>query len=275
MEITVSPFLYLICKHYTRFHISHGFSSMDQKCFYTIIVALFFKVDPAALDFIYSLLWPHVQFFNYVCKCSICLMLLVSEDTLSSTKTMRCRYSLMYLIINRTILNMRMSSSLAWVAFIAVWDLFVCLFGFLTSSSTTRLYRGRAPRQERLTILRAATHETELGDHDFCLSRSHYTDTDPTCRERCHDKITITHKAMLKSMMLILNVNCRLKNILHLHLTFWPYSCQDYHFGNFNNIPDVIPNLDLFLFTLSWGDVCMYVYICYECIMAQANRDTV
>ena len=50
--------------------------------------------------------------------------------------------------------------------------LFVCL-GFLTSSSTTRLYRGRAPRQERLTILRAATHETELGDHDFCLSRSH------------------------------------------------------------------------------------------------------
>ena len=61
---------------------------------------------------------------------------------------------------------------------------FVCLFGFLTSSSTTRLYRGWAPRQERLTILRAATHETELGDHDFCLSRSHYTDTDPTCRER-------------------------------------------------------------------------------------------
>ena len=40
---------------------------------------------------------------------------------------------------------------------------------------------------ERLTILRAATHETELGDHDFCLSRSHYydyTDTDPTSRER-------------------------------------------------------------------------------------------
>ena len=63
-------------------------------------------------------------------------------------------------------------------------SLFVCLFVFLTSSSTTRLYRGRAPRQERLTILRAATHETELGDHDFCLSRSHYTDTDPTCRER-------------------------------------------------------------------------------------------
>ena len=50
--------------------------------------------------------------------------------------------------------------------------LFVCLLGSLTSSSTTRLYRGRAPRQERLTILRAATHETELGDHDFCLSRS-------------------------------------------------------------------------------------------------------
>ena len=56
----------------------------------------------------------------------------------------------------------------------------ICLFGwlvgFLTSSS--------GPKTERLTILRTATHETELGDHDFCLSRSHYTDTDPTSRER-------------------------------------------------------------------------------------------
>ena len=55
-------------------------------------------------------------------------------------------------------------------------------FGFLTSSSTTRLYRGLTPT-ERLTILRAVTHKTELGDHDFCLSRLHYTDTDPTSRE--------------------------------------------------------------------------------------------
>ena len=29
---------------------------------------------------------------------------------------------------------------------------------------------------ERVTILHTATHETELGDHDFCLGRSHYTD---------------------------------------------------------------------------------------------------
>ena len=40
------------------------------------------------------------------------------------------------------------------------------------------------PKTERLTILRGATHETELGDHDFRLSRLHYTDTDPTSRER-------------------------------------------------------------------------------------------
>ena len=40
------------------------------------------------------------------------------------------------------------------------------LFGFLTSSSATRLYR--------LPILRAATHEKEREDHDICLSRSHY-----------------------------------------------------------------------------------------------------
>ena len=59
----------------------------------------------------------------------------------------------------------------------------LCLFSFLTSLSTTRLYRGRAPRQSVLTILLAATHETELGDHDFCLSQPHYTDTDPTNRE--------------------------------------------------------------------------------------------
>ena len=61
----------------------------------------------------------------------------------------------------------------------SAWFCLFCLFGFLTSSSTTRLYRGRASRQERLTILRAATHETELGDHDFCLSRSHYTESQP------------------------------------------------------------------------------------------------
>ena len=63
---------------------------------------------------------------------------------------------------------------------IGVIFLHFCLFGFLTYSSTTRLYR----KTERLTILRAATHDPELGDHDFCLSRSHYTDTDPTSRER-------------------------------------------------------------------------------------------
>ena len=39
------------------------------------------------------------------------------------------------------------------------------------------------PKTERQTILRAAAHETELRDHDFCLSRSHYTDTDPTSRD--------------------------------------------------------------------------------------------
>ena len=51
--------------------------------------------------------------------------------------------------------------------------LFVWLVGFLTSSSTTRLYRGRVPRLTSDNFLRAAAHETELGDHDSCLSRSH------------------------------------------------------------------------------------------------------
>ena len=53
------------------------------------------------------------------------------------------------------------------------------------------------PKTERLTILHAATHETELGDHDFCLSRSHYTDTDPTSKfcltETCKEYVRDVH----------------------------------------------------------------------------------
>ena len=51
-------------------------------------------------------------------------------------------------------------------------SVFCWLVGFLTSSST-RLHQGMGPKTERLAILRTATHETELGDHDFCLSQSH------------------------------------------------------------------------------------------------------
>ena len=36
----------------------------------------------------------------------------------------------------------------------------------------------------RLTVYVLHTHETERGDHDSCLGRSHYTDTDQTSRER-------------------------------------------------------------------------------------------
>ena len=60
---------------------------------------------------------------------------------------------------------------------IIIGDLVGWLVGFAVISR-------KGPKTERLTILRAATHETELGDHDFYLSRSHYTDTDPTSRER-------------------------------------------------------------------------------------------
>ena len=55
----------------------------------------------------------------------------------------------------------------------------VCLFslvGFLTSSSTTRLYRGRVPKLTSDNCTCCHT-ETERGYQDFCLSRSHYTDT--------------------------------------------------------------------------------------------------
>ena len=63
----------------------------------------------------------------------------------------------------------------------------VCLFGwfgwFLNVLVNYQVISRTGPKTERLTILHAATHEAELGDHDFCLSRSHYTDTDPTSRE--------------------------------------------------------------------------------------------
>ena len=61
-------------------------------------------------------------------------------------------------------------------------SLFVCLVSF-----RPRLQLGCSAdgsQDWRMTILRAATHETERGDHDFCLSRSHYTDTDPTSKEQ-------------------------------------------------------------------------------------------
>ena len=61
----------------------------------------------------------------------------------------------------------------------------VCLLVWFLNILVNYLVISRTgPKTERLTILRAATHETELGDHDFCLSRSHYTDTDTTSRER-------------------------------------------------------------------------------------------
>ena len=60
----------------------------------------------------------------------------------------------------------------------------ICLFGwFLNVLVNYKDISRTCPKTERLTILRAAIHETELGDHVFCLSRSHYTDTDPTSRE--------------------------------------------------------------------------------------------
>ena len=65
------------------------------------------------------------------------------------------------------------------------WVMTICLVGwFLNVLVNFYVISLTGPKTERLTMLRAVTHETELGDHDFCLSRSHYTDTDLTSRER-------------------------------------------------------------------------------------------
>ena len=67
------------------------------------------------------------------------------------------------------------------------------------SSSATRHYGGRVSRMtsDNFTCCRTVT---ERGDHDFCLSRSYYTDTYPTSRkwvprseDRIHDLLTMSH----------------------------------------------------------------------------------
>ena len=59
---------------------------------------------------------------------------------------------------------------------------FVCLVSYRPRQQLG--YIADRSQDWRRKILRAATYETEWGDHDFLLSRSHYTGTDPTSRER-------------------------------------------------------------------------------------------
>ena len=62
-------------------------------------------------------------------------------------------------------------------------NLWSCLFGFLTSSSSNRLYRRRFPRLMSNSF--TCCHKRDrVGDHDFCLSQSDYTDINPTSKER-------------------------------------------------------------------------------------------
>ena len=63
--------------------------------------------------------------------------------------------------------------------------LFVCLFRLLMSSRATGLCRARVPRLTPDSFTRCKTEtETEGGDHDFCLRRSHYIDNNPISWER-------------------------------------------------------------------------------------------
>ena len=53
---------------------------------------------------------------------------------------------------------------------------------FLNVLVSNRLSHGQVPRLTSDNFM-CCHIETEQGDHDFCLSRSHYTDTDPTSGE--------------------------------------------------------------------------------------------
>ena len=82
------------------------------------------------------------------------------------------------------------------------------------------------PKTELLIILHAATHETELGDHDFCLSRSHYTDTDPTSRERAATDRQKEMKSRFHHMIMDLNSEqirklCKIDNMLYKYLSIF------------------------------------------------------
>ena len=69
-------------------------------------------------------------------------------------------------------------------------NLFVCLVGwFLNVLVNYKVISRTGPKTERLTILRAATHETELGDHDFCLSQIYYEKSVHTIQSLIYDKI--------------------------------------------------------------------------------------
>ena len=63
-----------------------------------------------------------------------------------------------------------------------LYCLFV-LFPFLTSTSEIRLSSGRVLRPKTANFQCSHTGK-EQGNHNFCLSRSHYTDIDPTSREQ-------------------------------------------------------------------------------------------
>ena len=83
-------------------------------------------------------------------------------------------------------LNPIVSLQVGWYYFETLVGRLVRLLGWLVAkspSSVTRLSRGRVPRlmSENFTCCHT---ETEQEDHDFCLSRSHYTDIDPTSKER-------------------------------------------------------------------------------------------
>ena len=69
--------------------------------------------------------------------------------------------------------------------------LFGWLVGFLKSSSTTRLYRGRAPRQSVWQFYVLPHIRQSWNEFCLMLSRLQYTDNDPTSMERPQRESTV------------------------------------------------------------------------------------
>ena len=78
------------------------------------------------------------------------------------------------MIMMNDVIMMRMMTTTMIMICLIGW-----LVGFFTSSSAARLYHGQVPILTSNNFTCCHT-ETEWGDHDFCLGRAHYTDTDPT-----------------------------------------------------------------------------------------------
>ena len=96
--------------------------------------------EPAGNNYVGNV-WKEVHLVSH--RRVLCLLKIYGCDTRRNSNVLMIRYD-----VNNS--SLKLQRERAPLGIDVAIPCFVCLVGFLTSSSTTRLYRGRAPRQERL-----------------------------------------------------------------------------------------------------------------------------